>query len=134
LGIVEDVKNKRLEWIGHIVKMEHGRIFKESKTERRRRMGRKRLRGLIDVEENLWHMKVKRCRQITVNKSTVGVCNLGDQGVRRSQSQGIRKKVTYSIRRVELHYTFRFWGTFMKYIFKQLTTIRTTKLKFDCLF
>jgi hypothetical protein len=60
--------------------MEHGRIFKESETEGRKRMGRKRLRGLLDVEENLWHIMMKRCRQITVNKSSVGICNLGGKG------------------------------------------------------
>ena len=52
-----------LEWIGHLVRMDHGRLFKkifESKLERRRRMGRPRLRWLVDFEKDLWELKVKR--------------------------------------------------------------------------
>jgi len=59
LDIVADIKNKRLEWIGHLVRMDHGRAVKifESKPEERR-LGISRLRWLQDVEKYLWKMKV----------------------------------------------------------------------------
>jgi hypothetical protein len=47
LYIVADIKKKRLEWLGHLVRMHHGkRVQKisESKLEGRRRMGRPRFR------------------------------------------------------------------------------------------
>jgi hypothetical protein len=42
------MKKKRLDWIGHLVRMDHGRVVKiyEIKPEGRRRMGRPRLRWL----------------------------------------------------------------------------------------
>jgi hypothetical protein len=46
LGIVPDIKKKRLEWTGHVVRMDQGRIVKkifESKPEGSRR-GRTRVR------------------------------------------------------------------------------------------
>jgi len=52
-----------MEWIGHPVRMNHGRVVKkifESKPKGRRRMGRSRLRCLVDVEKDLWEVKVKR--------------------------------------------------------------------------
>ena len=54
---------KRMEWTGHVVRMDQGRtIMKlfECKMEGNRRMGRTRLRRLADVEKVLWEMKVKR--------------------------------------------------------------------------
>ena len=60
LDIEADIK-KRLEWIGHVVRMEQGRtvmkIF-ESRPEGSRR-GRSRLRWMEDVEKDLWQKKVK---------------------------------------------------------------------------
>jgi hypothetical protein len=57
------ITKKRLGWIGHLVRMDHGRIvlkiFK-TKREGRRRMERPRLRWLEDVAKDLWEMKVKR--------------------------------------------------------------------------
>jgi hypothetical protein len=56
LDIVTDIKKRRLEWIGHVVRMEHGRMVKkifEGKPEERRRIGRPRLRWLEDVEKDL---------------------------------------------------------------------------------
>jgi hypothetical protein len=58
LEIVADIKKKRLEWIGLLVRMDHGRVVKifESKPEgRKRRLGRRRLRwleaGVKDIQE-----------------------------------------------------------------------------------
>ena len=71
LDIVADIKKKRLEWIGHVVRMDQGRTVKkifESKPEGSRRRGRPRLRWLEDVEKDLWEMKVKRWRQKTVDR------------------------------------------------------------------
>jgi hypothetical protein len=67
LDIVSNIKRKRLEWIGHVVRMDQGRIYKkifESKPEGSRR----RLRWLEDVEKDQWEKKVKRRRQKAVNK------------------------------------------------------------------
>jgi hypothetical protein len=65
-GIVTDFEKKRLEWIRHLARMDHGMLVKkivESTPEgRRRRMGRPRLRWLEDVENYLQEMKVKRWR------------------------------------------------------------------------
>jgi hypothetical protein len=63
-------KNKTLEWIGHVVRMDRGRTVKkifESKLERRRR-GRPRLRWLEDVEKNLRQMTVKKWGQKAVDR------------------------------------------------------------------
>jgi len=65
LDIVADIKKKRVEWIGHVVKMDHGRRVKkvfQSKLEGRRR-GIPRLRWLEDVEKDLREMTFKRWRQ-----------------------------------------------------------------------
>ena len=61
--IAADIQKKRLEWIGYPVRMNHGRVVKnilERKPKGRRRMGRPSLRWLVDVEKDLWKMKVER--------------------------------------------------------------------------
>jgi hypothetical protein len=76
LDIVADIKRKRLEWIGHLLRMDHGRDVKkmfESKPEGRRRTGRHRLKWLEAAEKDLREMKVKRWRQKAVNRR-MGVC------------------------------------------------------------
>ena len=70
LYIVADIKRKRLEWIGHVVRMDQGRTDKkifESKPEGSRRRGRPRLRWLEDVEKDQWE-KVKRWRYKAVDR------------------------------------------------------------------
>jgi hypothetical protein len=62
LDIVADIKQNRLEWIRHIIRLDQGRTVKqifESNPEGSRR-GRPRLRWLEDIEKDLWVMKVKR--------------------------------------------------------------------------
>jgi hypothetical protein len=63
--IVADIKKKRLEWIGHAVRMDQGRTVKvsEIKPEGSRRRVRPRLRWLGDVGKDMREMKVKRWRQ-----------------------------------------------------------------------
>jgi len=71
LDIVADIKRKRSECIGHLVRMDQGRAFKkvsESKSEGSRRRGRPRLRWLEDAEKDLREMKVKRRRQKAVDR------------------------------------------------------------------
>ena len=60
LDIVADIKKKRLEWIGQVLRMDQGTTVKifESKLEGSRR-GRPRLRWLQDAEKDLQEMKVK---------------------------------------------------------------------------
>ena len=70
LDIVADVKNKRLEWIGHVERMDEVGTVKEifeCKTGGSRRIGRPRLRWLEDVEKVLLEMQVKRWRQAAVD-------------------------------------------------------------------
>jgi hypothetical protein len=47
-------------------------------------MGRTRLRSWLAVEENLWQMKVKRCRQITIKRAELVPVYKEAKGVRRS--------------------------------------------------
>jgi len=71
LVIVADIKKKRLEWIGHVVRMDRGRTFKkifESKPEGSRRMARPRMRWLEDVEKDIGETNVKRWQQTTLNR------------------------------------------------------------------
>ena len=54
VDIVAGFKKKRLEWIGHVARMDLERTVKkifESKPEGSRRRGRSRLRWLEDVEK-----------------------------------------------------------------------------------
>ena len=63
LVIEADIKNKRLERFGHVVRMDQGRTVKkifENKPEGSRRRGRRRMRWLEDVEKDIREMKVKR--------------------------------------------------------------------------
>jgi DNA-binding PadR family transcriptional regulator len=86
LDIVTDINMKRLAWIGHVVRMDHGIVVKkiyESTPEGRRRMGRSRLRWLEDVEKDPPEMKAKRWRHKAVDRR-MDVCNLEDQGSQRA--------------------------------------------------
>jgi hypothetical protein len=61
---------KRLEWTGHVVRMDQGRRVKkllESKPKGSRRRGKPRKRWLEDVEKDLREMKVKSLRQKEVD-------------------------------------------------------------------
>jgi hypothetical protein len=56
LDTVADIKKITLKWLGHLARMDHGRIIKkilESKLEGRRRMERPTLRWLEDAEKDL---------------------------------------------------------------------------------
>ena len=71
LDIVADIKKKKFECTGHVVRMDQGREAKkifENKPEGSRRRGRSRLRWIGDVEKDLREMKVKRCRQKAVGR------------------------------------------------------------------
>lgn len=52
LDIVADIKKKRLEWIGHLARMDHRRVVTKifAFNLEGRRMGRPRLRLLEDVK------------------------------------------------------------------------------------
>jgi hypothetical protein len=63
--IVTEIKVRRLEWLGHVVRMEDTRIPKmvfNAKPKSRRGVGRPRLRWLNDVEANIKALGVKRWR------------------------------------------------------------------------
>jgi len=62
LNIAANIKKKRFEWIGHVVRLVQGRTVKkifDSNPEGSRK-GRPRLRWMEDVEKDLGEMKVKR--------------------------------------------------------------------------
>jgi len=63
LDTVTDIKNKALEWIGHVVGMDQGRTVKkifDSEPEGSRRRVRPRMRWLEDVGKDLLVMKIKK--------------------------------------------------------------------------
>ena len=63
--IVSIIKIRRLEWLGHVVRMNETMSVKkifEGKLEGRRRRGRPRLRWINDVEDDLRKLSVKRWR------------------------------------------------------------------------
>ena len=72
LVIVADIKKKRLEWVGHVVRMDRGgrtvkKIF-ESKPEGTRRRGSPRMRWLEDVWKDIREMKFKRWLQRALSR------------------------------------------------------------------
>jgi hypothetical protein len=63
--IITVIKIRRLEWLGHVVRMDKTRSVKkifEGKLEGRRGRGRPRLRWINDVEDDLRKLGVKRWR------------------------------------------------------------------------
>lgn len=53
LDTVADITKKSLDWMGYVVRLDHGRLLRkvfESKSEGSRRMGRPRMTWLEDVE------------------------------------------------------------------------------------
>jgi len=71
LNIVADNKRKRLEWTGHVVRLDQVSAVKkifESKPEGSRRRKRPRLRWLEDAEEGLREMQVRRRRRKAVDR------------------------------------------------------------------
>ena len=59
LDIIADIKKKRVEWIGHVVRMDQRRTVKkicESKPHGSRRTERPRLRWLEDVQKDFMFM------------------------------------------------------------------------------
>jgi hypothetical protein len=63
--IVSIIKIRRLEWLGHVVRMNETRTVKkifEGKLEGRRSRGRPRLRWINDVEDDPRKLGVKRWR------------------------------------------------------------------------
>jgi hypothetical protein len=72
---VSAIKIGRLEWLGHIIRMNEARIVKkifEGKLEGRRGRGRHRLRWLNDVEEDLRMLGVKRWRRRALERERNG--------------------------------------------------------------
>jgi transcription termination factor 2 len=63
--IVTEIKVRRLEWLGHVIRMEDTRLPKmvfNAKPEGRRGDGRSRPRWLDDVETDIKALGVKRWR------------------------------------------------------------------------
>jgi hypothetical protein len=64
--IIEEIKSKRLEWLGHVVRIEENRMVKrifEGHPGGRRKTGRPRERWMDDIDEGLRLMEVKRWRK-----------------------------------------------------------------------
>ena len=71
LDMVADIQNKKLEWIGQLVRMHHGSVVKKifgSEPEGRRMVGRPGWRWLEDAEKDLWEVKVKIWRHKAVDR------------------------------------------------------------------
>lgn len=70
--VLADITKKRLGWVGHIVRLDHGRVvtkISDSKPEgRRRRLGRPRSGWLEDAAKDLCEMQVKRWWQNAVDR------------------------------------------------------------------
>jgi len=65
------IKIRKLEWLGHVIRMNQTRPVKkifEGKLEGRRRRGRPRLRWINDVEDDLRKLGVKRWRTKVLNR------------------------------------------------------------------
>jgi transcription termination factor 2 len=63
--IITVIKIRRLQWLGHIIRMDETRSVKkifERKLEGRRGRGRPKLRWINDVEDDLRKLGVKRWR------------------------------------------------------------------------
>jgi hypothetical protein len=68
--IVTVIKIRRLEWLGHVIRINETRSVKkilEGKLEGRRGRGRPRLRWINDVEDDLRKLWVKRWRTLALN-------------------------------------------------------------------
>jgi hypothetical protein len=90
LDIVADIREKRLEWTGHVVRIDQGRAAKkifESKLEGSRRSGRPRMRWLEDVQKVLGEMKVKRWRRKAVDREEWASVIKGVKAVRGTKSR-----------------------------------------------
>jgi ribosomal protein L34 len=61
LDIISVIKLRRLEWLGHVMRMNETRVARKILDDKRRR-GRPRLRWLDDVEADLRSMGVNRWR------------------------------------------------------------------------
>ena len=64
------IKIRRIEWLGHVSRMNETRCVKkifERKLEGRRGRGRPRLRWINDVEDDLRNLGVKRWRKKALN-------------------------------------------------------------------
>jgi hypothetical protein len=60
------IKNRRLEWLGHVIRMNEARVVKkifEEKLEGRKGRGQPKLRWIYDVEEDLGMLGVKSWRR-----------------------------------------------------------------------
>jgi hypothetical protein len=69
--IVNVIKIQRLEWLGHIIRMNEARALKKifkGKLEGRRGRGRPRLRWMKDVEEDLRKLGVKQWRRKALDR------------------------------------------------------------------
>ena len=69
--IVTVIKIRRLEWLGHVIRMNETRSVKkifEGKLEGGRGRGRPRLRWINDVEDDVRKLSVKRWRTKTLDR------------------------------------------------------------------
>jgi len=99
LEILVDIKKKRLEWIGHVVRMDQGRTVKkvlESKPMRGRR--RSRLRWLGDVEKDVRVMEIKRRRQQEGDREVWAPVIKETKAVRKPYSQGVSKSTCNALK------------------------------------
>lgn len=72
INIVVDIKLRRLEWLGHVARMENNRTPKallDALPVGRRKVGRPKLRWLDDVQADLTRVGVRRWRTRALDRS-----------------------------------------------------------------
>jgi hypothetical protein len=68
---VAEIKYRRIEWLGHVLRMESSRVpqtILEARPEGKRSIGRPRLRWLDDVVNDLRNMGVRKWRKKTEDR------------------------------------------------------------------
>ena len=94
LDLVADIKKKKLEWNGHVVRMDQGWTLKkifENKLEDSRRMRRPRLRWLENVQKDLREIKFKIWQQKALDREELAFVIKETKAPRRPQTQGACK-------------------------------------------
>lgn len=71
-SIVADIKSSRLRWLGHVQRMDDGRVPKKvlhSRPEGTRSAGRPRIRWLEDVEADLRRLRIRNWKRLSLSRN-----------------------------------------------------------------
>ena len=131
--IVNVIKIRRLEWIGHVIRMNETRSVKqifEGKLEGRRGRGRHRLRWIDDVEDDLRKLGVKRWRAKALDREEwasvireAKAKRKGQQSYRKKTKKKKKKVNVHSLRRVQSFYEVVMRNATKKYIHRYVNVL-----------